>query len=355
MTNLSALSKARIVNFVETAIRYNASDIHLVSNHPPYFRIQGKLRPMELPAMEPAALRELLYEMMTDRQRVVYEETKELDFSYFCIRDYFFRVNVHTEKGNIAATIRIMPGLARSLDDLGLPPAVKGLTKHLSGLILIVGRAGTGKTTTLTHMIDLINHDRQAKIITIEDPIEYIYESKQSLIIQREVGTDTISFASGLKYALRQDPDVVVIGEMRDLESISMALTTAETGHLVFTTLHAPDALEAINRIIDVYPGEKQNQIRVQLAENLIAIIGQQLLPRRDTTERILASELMVPNLAIRNLIRRNVLSEIRSQMETGRDGMYTIEQSLSGLVKRGLIHPESAQSYAKYPNLLQL
>jgi twitching motility protein PilT len=352
---MSPLSQARILRYVEMAIRYNASDIHLVSDHPPYFRIQGKLRPMELPAMEPTALRELIYEMMTDRQRVIFEQTKEMDFSYFCLKDFFFRVNVHTEKGSIAATIRIMPGLARSLDDLGLPSAVADLTHRLSGLILIVGRAGTGKTTTMTHMIDLINHERQAKIITIEDPIEFVYESKKSLIIQREVGTDTTSFASGLKHALRQDPDVVVVGEMRDLESISMALTTAETGHLVFTTLHAPDALEAINRIIDVYPGDKQNQIRVQLAENLVAIIGQQLLPRRDNTERILASELMVSNLPIRNLIRRNVLSEIRSQMESGRDNMYTLEQSLSSLVKRGLIHPETAQSYAKFPNLLQL
>ena len=354
MTNLSDQSQARILRYVEMAIRYNASDIHLVSNHPPYFRIQGKLRPMELPAMESAALKDLIYEMMTNRQRTVYEESQEIDFSYFCLKEFFFRVNVHTEKGCIAATIRIMPGLARSLEDLGLPPAVASLTQRLSGLILIVGRAGNGKTTTMTHMVDLINQQHQAKIITIEDPVEFVYESKKSLVIQREVGTDTASFASGLKHALRQDPDVVVVGEMRDLESISMALTTAETGHLVFATLHAPDALEAINRIIDVYPGEKQNQIRVQLAENLLAVIGQQLLPRRDSTERILASELMVPNLPIRNLIRRNALSEIRSQMETGSENMYTLEQSLSSLVQRGLIYPETAQSYAKFPKLLQ-
>ncbi len=211
-----------------------------------------------------------------------------------------------------------------------------------------------GKTTTMTHMVDYMNHNRQAKIVTVEDPIEFVHQSQKSLIIQREVGADTLSFGSGLRHALRQDPDVIVIGETRDLDSISMALTAAETGHLVLATLHAPDAIEAINRIIDVYPGDKQNQIRVQLAENLLAVISQQLLPMKDSVERVLASEILVANMAIRNLIRRNVLPEIRGQMETGREGMCTSEQSLSKLVARGLIDLEVARAHAKYPDYIR-
>ncbi|NTV29283.1 MAG: PilT/PilU family type 4a pilus ATPase [Candidatus Omnitrophica bacterium] len=344
-----------MTSFLEHATRLGASDIHLVVDRPPIFRIEGKLRPSDMPVMEARYLEEVLFEVLTDRQKEAFAADHELDFSYKFFNKYYFRINVHRDKGKIAATIRVMPAVIKSLSELGLPPVVADLTRKHSGLILLVGRAGSGKTTTMTHMVEMINSERPVKIITIEDPIEFVYESKQSLVVQREVGHDTPSFASGLKYALRQDPDVVVIGEMRDLESIAMALTTAETGHLVFGTLHAPDCIEAINRIIDVYPGDKQNQIRVQLAENLLAVIGQQLLPRKDAPGRVLATELMISTLAIRNMIHRNSQAEIRSQMESGREGMYTLEQCLSNMMRKGLITEETAQSHAKYPRLLEL
>lgn len=355
MNESASVAQYRIRDILEVAIELHASDTHLVVGHPPVFRIQGRLQSMEAPALDAITLQDMIYEILTVRQRRIFEETCELDFSYLSIKDYYFRINVHRQKGAMAATIRIMPGIMKTLAELGLSPEVSELTHRRSGLVLIVGRAGTGKSTTLMHMIEEINTQREAKIVTIEDPIELIYESKKSLIIQREVGIDTQSFAAGLKYALRQDPDVVVIGEMRDPESIAMALTTAETGHLVLATLHSPNAIEAINRIIDVYPGEKQNQIRVLLAENLVAVIAQQLLPRKDSESRVLATEMMISNIAIKNLIRRNSLSEIRSQMEAGRDGAYTLEQRLSQMVKDGLITVEVAQSHAKYPQLLRL
>jgi twitching motility protein PilT len=350
-----SMSDFRIKAYLDLGIKCQASDIHLVAGRPPIFRIQGKLGPASLPPLDSEELERLIFEMLSDQQKAFFREVPELDFSYRNFSGHSFRVNVHREKGSIAATIRIMSGTLRTMSDLGLPQVVEDFTRRLSGLILIVGRAGSGKTTTMTHMVERINCERQAKIITVEDPIEFFYESKKSLIVQREVGADTLSFAAGLKYALRQDPDVVVIGEMRDLESISMALTTAETGHLVLATLHAPDAVEAVNRIIDVYPGDKQNQIRVQLAENLTAVIGQQLLTRKDAHDRVLATEVLCSNMAVRNLIRRNSLSEIRSQMEAGREGMYTLEQGLSHMVKKGLITVETALSHAKYPKLLEI
>jgi len=347
-------SNPRIKHFLDLAVQNKASDIHLVTGRPPILRVQGQLMPIDLPPSDAEYLQDLIYEMLIPRQRVIFDESHELDFSYFCLQGYYFRVNVHRERGNIAATIRIMPSQLTSLAELGLPNTVGDLVLRHSGLILIVGRAGSGKTTTMTHLVEHINQNRQLKVITIEDPIEYVHTSKKCLIVQREVGADTLSFAAGLKYALRQDPDVVVVGEMRDLDSISMALTTAETGHLVLGTIHAPDAIEAVNRIIDVYPGDKQNQIRIQMAENLLAVIGQQLLPKKDGSGRVLASEVLVTSLATRNMIRRGALAEIRSQMETGREGMYTLEQCLSQLVKRGLLAPDVAQSHAKFPSLLE-
>lgn len=345
----------RIKSFLDLAIARKASDLHLVVGRPPILRVQGSLLSLDLPVLEADFLKDLIYEILIDRQKAQLRENKELDFSYHYLNEYFFRVNVHMEKGYMGATIRIMPGMTRTLEALGLPPVVAELSMRRSGLILIAGRAGMGKTTTMTHMVDYMNHNRQAKIVTVEDPIEFVHQSQKSLIIQREVGADTLSFGSGLRHALRQDPDVIVIGETRDLDSISMALTAAETGHLVLATLHAPDAIEAINRIIDVYPGDKQNQIRVQLAENLLAVISQQLLPMKDSVERVLASEILVANMAIRNLIRRNVLPEIRGQMETGREGMCTSEQSLSRLVARGAIDLEVARAHAKYPDYIRI
>jgi len=339
--------------YLDSALKINASDIHLVAWNSPVYRINGKLAPEKSPALTPPQIEDIVLPLLSPKQAQQFETSSEIDLSFQIDENNSFRANLYRQRGHLSASIRIIPCVIRSLSELGIPAIAAKLTQRYSGLILIVGRAGQGKTTTLAHMVDHINRERAARIITIEDPIEFIYKSKLGLIVQREVGTDTASFASGLKSALRQDPDVVVIGEMRDLESISMALTTADTGHLVLATLHASDAIEAINRIIDVYPGDKQNHIRVQLAESLSAIIGQQLLPPKDGAGQVLATEVCIPNLAIRNLIRRNAPAEIRGQMETGRDGMYTLEQNLNSLLKLGSITKETAQSHAKYPQFI--
>ena len=339
---------------LQLAIAQGASDVHLTAYKPPIFRVDGDLVSADTAPLEPDKLKALMTHVLTDSQLSLFEENLELDFSYFCLREFHFRVNIHMEKGNIAANVRIMPTHIRTLSELGLPPIVEKLALKRSGLIIVTGTANSGKTTTLTSMVDVINNQRKCKIVMVEDPIEYVHHSKKSLIIQREVGVDTHSFGRALKYALRQDPDVVVIGETRDLESISMALTTAETGHLVLTTLHAPNTIESIHRLVDVYPPGKQEQIRVQLADSLIAIVGQGLVRGKSSTRRVLATEVLVANLSVRNMIRRNALTEIRGQIDTRSAlGMQTFEQSLSGLVKAGLISKESAIEHAKHPDLL--
>jgi len=338
------------------AIVHEATDIHLVAGHPPVFRINGELIPADIPPLDSSMIKQVVYSMLNPAQIADFEANMELDFSYQCFEGYYSRINAHIERGNVAATIRILPSIIRTSEELGLPPVVLDLARKRKGLILISGPAGSGKTTTLTFIVDYINRERRCKIITIEDPIEFVHHSKKGLIIQREVGTHTKSFATGLKYALRQDPDVVVVGEMRDLESISMALTTAETGHLVLTTIHSPDAIESLNRIVDVYPSGKQNQIRVQMAEAIIGIIGQNLIPKASGHGRVLSAEIMILNLAMRNMIRRGAFNELRGHME-GSDvpGMLTLEQSLSNLVHDGMISADVAKEYAKHPKLLQI
>ena len=291
--------------------------------------------------------------MMTDEQRKTFLDIQDIDLSYIGVKDFNFRVNAHVEKGRPAANIRILPTAIPTAQQLGLPAIIEKLAHKRKGFIIISGSAGSGKTTTMNYMVDLINKERSFKIVMIEDPIELVHESKKSLIIQREVGTNTRSFASALKHALRQDPDVVVVGEIRDAESISMALTTAETGHLVLTTLHAPDTAESINRILDVYPPGKQSQIRTQLAENLIAIIGQVLIPLQGKEGRVLATEILIPTLSIRNIIRRGALLEIRGQMVTGEEGMYTFEQCLTGLIREGVLTRDYAKEFSKFPTYL--
>jgi twitching motility protein PilT len=291
--------------------------------------------------------------MMTDAQRNTFLEKQDIDLSYLGVKNFNFRVNAYIEKGNPAANIRILPTLIPTAQQLGLPSVVEKLARKRKGLVMICGPAGSGKTTTMNYMVDLINKERRYKIVMIEDPIEYIHESKKSLIIQREIGSHTQSFASALKHALRQDPDVVVVGEIRDAESISMALTTAETGHLVLTTLHAPDTTESINRILDIYPPGKQTQIRTQLAENLIGIIGQLLIPLQDREGRTLVTEILVPTMSVRNIIRRGALLEIRGQMVTGDEGMCTFEQRLTQLITKGTLARDYAKEFAKFPNLL--
>jgi twitching motility protein PilT len=342
-----------VIPLLHKAIEKNATDIHLVVDKPPIFRIHGELKPSTLPPLKLEDIKTLLFNMMTEIQRHIFEENQDIDLSYIGVKDFNFRVNAHVEKGRPAATIRILPTVIPTAQQLGLPEIIAKLAHKRKGFIIISGSAGSGKTTTMNHMVDLINRERPFKIVMIEDPIEYVHESKKSLIIQREVGTNTRSFASALKAALRQDPDVVVVGEIRDAESISMALTTAETGHLVLTTLHAPDTSESINRILDVYPPGKQNQIRAQLAENLIAVIGQTLIPLQGKEGRVLATEILIPNMSIRNIIRRGALLEIRGQMVTGDEGMYTLEQNLTQLIRDGVLTREYAEEFTKFPNYL--
>ncbi len=343
----------KVLPLLQTAIEHKATDIHLVVDRPPIFRIHGILINSELPTLKQEDIQNLLFSMMTENQRQTFLATHDIDLSYIGIKDFNFRVNAHVEKGRFAANIRILPTIIPSAKELGIPAIVEKLARKRKGFIIISGSAGSGKTTTMNYMVDLINKERPFKIVMIEDPIEYVHDSKKSLIIQREVGTNTQSFASALKHALRQDPDVVVVGEIRDAESISMALTTAETGHLVLTTLHAPDTAESINRILDVYPPGKQHQIRTQLAENLIGIIGQTLIPLQGKEGRVLATEILIPTIAIRNIIRRGALLEIRGQMVTGEEGMYTLEQCLTQMIKDGILTKDYAKEFTKFPNYL--
>lgn len=343
----------KVFPLLQKAIDLNATDIHLVVNKPPIFRIHGELNTSDLPIIKKEELQQIIFNMLTDAQRKTFLEKQDIDLSYLGVKGFNFRVNVYIEKGHPAVNIRILPTQIPTAEQLGLPPSIDKIARKRKGLIMICGPAGSGKTTTLNYIVDLINKERRCKIVMIEDPIETIHESKKSLVIQREVGSHTESFGSALKHALRQDPDVVVVGEIRDAESISIALTTAETGHLVITTLHAPDTSESINRILDVYPPGKQNQIRAQLAENLIGVIGQILVPLQGQEGRVLVTETLIPTISIRNIIRRGALLEIRGQMVTGDEGMCTFEQSLSKLIAKGIITKEYAKEFAKFPNLL--
>jgi len=321
--------------------------------HPPIFRIHGELVASNMNPLKEDELFQTIFNMMTDSQRHVFLEKQDMDLSYLGVKNFNFRVNACIEKGSPAANIRILPTKIPNAQQLGLPPIIDKIARKRSGFVIICGPAGSGKTTTMNYMVDLINRERAAKIVMIEDPIEYVHESKKSLIIQREVNSHTQSFGSALKHALRQDPDVVVIGEVRDAESITMALTTAETGHLVLTTLHARDTVETINRILDIYPPGKHNQIRTQMAENLICIVGQILVPLQGTKGRTLVTEVLIPNLAIRNIIRRGALLEVRGQMVAGEEGTYTFEQYLTDLIDKKVITKEYAREFAKFPALL--
>ena len=343
----------KVIPLLQKAIEFYATDIHLVVNKPPIFRIHGELVSSDMPPLKKEDLQQTIFNMMTDAQRNTFLEKQDIDLSYLGVKNFNFRVNCYVEKGNPAANIRILPTIIPTSQQLGLPSIIDKLARKRSGFVIICGPAGSGKTTTMNYMVNLINKERRCKVVMIEDPIEHIHESKKSLIIQREVVSHTLSFNSALKHALRQDPNVVVIGEIRDAESITMALTTAETGHLVLTTLHARDTVETINRILDIYPPGKQNQIRTQLANNLIGVIGQMLLPLEGQEGRTLLTEVLIPTLAIRNIIRRGALLEIRGQMVSGEEGMYTFEEHLLELITKNVITKDYAKEFAKFPALL--
>ena len=343
----------KISGIIKEALKRKASDIHFVEGHPPYLRIYGDLNPMDYPSLDEAALNDLILGMLTPEQKQTLYKCKELDFSYRSQEEFQFRVNVCFSEGQLAANIRIMAAQISSLEQLALPLVVNELCMQRKGLIIISGTAGSGKTTTLTYLLNLINKTRKCKIITIEDPIEYYHKSQNSVVLQREVGADTNSFNDALKYALRQDPDVLVIGEMRDLDSIAMALTSAETGHLVLTTVHASDAVETINRIIDVFPMDRRQQIYAQLAGNLVAVISQALLPLKAGEGRALATEIMTMTVAIKNLINRGALNEVRGQMDSPDAKGHTLERCMAEMIRKDIITKQVAQQYTKNAHAL--
>ena len=322
-----------------------ASDLHITAGSPQQLRVDGSLQPVEGESLSPTETKELCYSILTDQQRLRFEEDKELDLSFGIRGLSRFRANIFVQKGAVAGAFRTIPYRIPSMQDLGLPPVTSELTRIPRGLILVTGPTGSGKSTTLAAMIDLINTERSAHILTIEDPIEYLHRHKRGLINQREVGADTRDFLSSLKYVLRQDPDVVLIGEMRDRETMEAALNVSETGHLVMATLHTNSAVQTINRIIDVFPPYQQPQIRSQLSHVLEGVLSQILIPRKTGTGRILAAEVMRPNVAIRNMIREDKVHMIYNAMQAGQEktGMITMNQALLTLFTSGLISQDEA------------
>lgn len=327
----------------------DTSDLHIVTGVPPVFRINGDLKFSEGENITAEDSKSLIYSLMNEKQKEELEKNRELDFSFNIEKTGRFRINVHFQRGSIAAAIRRIPDYISSLSELNLPPILSELALKEKGLVLVTGPTGCGKSTTLASMINIINEKRSAHIIIIEDPIEYIHSHKKSVIEQREVGRDTLSFAASLKYCLRQDPDVILIGEMRDLETIAIAITAAETGHLVLATLHTPDAPQAIDRIVDVFPPFQQSQIKMGLSGTLEGIIAQTLLSKKNGEGRVPAVGLLIATPGVRNLIRTGKTHQLYTAMQTGTQfGMQTMDQALKNLVKRGLISFETALLRAK-------
>lgn len=325
------------------AVKKDASDIHIIAGAPPSLRVDGKVIYLtHYPVLMPKDTQQLIYSIMSEKQKRIYEEKHEVDFSIGMKGIGRFRVNVYSQRGTVAAALRKLPYQIKPMEELGLIPAVKELCHKSMGLILVTGPTGSGKTTTLASMIDYINSNFQYHIITIEDPIEYIFPHKKSVVSQREVGNDTNSFNIALKYALREDPDVILVGEMRDLETIKAALTAAETGHLVFGTLHTNTAIQTINRIINIFPENEQDQIRTELSFVLQGVISQRLLPKIGGG-RVLIHEVLIPNAAIRNLIRENKIHQIYGLMQSGQaaTGMQTMNQAILKAIREGLITVE--------------
>jgi twitching motility protein PilT len=317
-----------------------ASDLHLTAGTPPQLRVDGALHKLEdFPRLMPQDLRTMIYSILTGHQREEFEERLELDFSHPLPGRARFRVNVYQQRGSLGAVLRAVPNSLKSLEELGMPQVIRQFASLPKGLVLVTGATGTGKSTTLAALIDLINSTRAVHVMTIEDPIEFMHSHKKAIVNQREIGSDTQSFAAALRHALRQDPDVVLVGELRDLETIETAITAAETGHLVFGTLHTQDAPQTVERLIDVFPPHQQTQVRVQLAGSLQGVVSQVLVPTSDGKGRVAAVEVMVVTPAIRNLVREGKVHQIRSAMQSGgRHGMQTMEQSLAALVKSGRI-----------------
>ncbi len=331
------------------------SDLHLTVGTAPVIRIHGALCPVEGPPLTAQDTRELVLSIMTESQRAALETEREHDFAYSVPGQARFRANAYYQRNSIGAALRLIPKRIRTFEELGLPPALKDMADKRRGLILVTGPTGSGKSTTLAAAIDYINRTRAEHIVTIEDPIEYLHSHVMSVINQREVGSDTQSFIQALRHVLRQDPDVILIGEMRDLETVSSALTAAETGHLVFATLHTNDAVQTVDRIIDVFPPNQQGQVRTQLAGTLQGVVSQQLLPTPNGDGRILAVEVMVPSHGVRNIIREGKTHQLTTAMQTGsKEGMVTMDGSLADMYLKGLISYDAAMHHSVDPKTLQ-
>jgi len=341
---------------LKTTVEMNGSDLHITTNTPPQVRVHGKMQRLDLPQLSAADTKQLVYSVCTDQQKKRFEETLELDFSFGIRGIGRFRCNVFNQRGAVGAVYRLIPEKVKGFHELALPPVIAKLSERPRGLVLVTGPTGSGKSTTLAAMTDKINTERAEHILTIEDPIEYIHQHKGCLVNQREVHSDTTSFTMALRAALREDPDIVLIGEMRDLETIESALRIAETGHLTFATLHTNSASQTINRIIDVFPAHQQGQIRTQLSLVLEGIVCQTLLRRADAPGRIVALEIMTPTPAIRNLIRDDKVHQIYSAMQTGQEkyGMQTMNQCLATLHMARKITLETAMTASSNRDELQ-
>lgn len=336
-------------------VQNKASDLHLSSGMPPIIRVDGHMRKVDVPAMDGKEVHDLLYDIMSDQQRKVYSEELETDFSFEVPGLARFRVNVFTQMHGAAGVFRTIPTTVLSLDNLQAPALFKHIAEYPRGLILVTGPTGSGKSTTLAAMIDYINSNFAKHIITIEDPIEFVHQSKKSLISQREVHKDTLGFTQALRSSLREDPDVILIGEMRDMETIRLALTAAETGHTVFGTLHTSSAAKTIDRIIDVFPAGEKDMVRSMLSESLRAVIAQTLISRKSDKGRIAAHEIMIVNSAIKNLIREDKIPQMFSTIQTGQAiGMQTLDQCLQKLVRDDLIKKEDAYVKAENKELFE-
>jgi len=334
---------------LKVMIDKGSSDLHITTGTPPQLRIDGQLVPLKTDALTPVDTKQLCYSILTDAQKLRFEEDQELDLSFGVKNLARFRANIFMQRGAVAGAFRMVPFKVIPIDELGLPPVVTELCDKPRGLVLVTGPTGSGKSTTLASMIDRINQMQRSHIVTVEDPIEFLHPHKNCLVNQREVGSDTQSFKRALKYILRQDPDIVLIGEMRDIETVEAALTLAETGHLCFATLHTNGAIQTINRVIDVFPPHQQQQVRALLSFVLEGVICQSLIPRATGSGRVLAAEVMVPNAAIRNLIREDKVHQIYSQMQIGQSkyGMQTFNQCLCDLFIRNQISLEEALGHS--------
>lgn len=343
-----------VLELLAFAKNEGASDVHISSGEPPMIRIHGDMRKIDAPSLNREAVHKMLYDILNDQQRKTYEEHHELDFAIALSDSGRFRVNAFVQNRGESIVFRTIPVTIPSLEQLNMPKIVGDLTKREKGLVLVTGPTGSGKSTTLAAMIDLINREEQCHILTVEDPIEFVHQSKSSLVNQRELGSHTHSFANALRAALREDPDIILVGEMRDLETISLALTAAETGHLVFGTLHTSSAPKTVDRIIDVFPPNQQEQVRTMFSESIQAVVTQQLVKKKDGKGRVAALEIMIGTPAVRNLIRENKIAQIPSSIQTGRQyGMQTMDQSLIELYQKDFVAKESIEKLVSSPSVL--